>query len=104
MAHLLQVADRLAPDALRRRVRRDQLGMLGLDRAQLVEQLVVLVVADLRIVEDVVAVAVVVELRGAARRRARPRARAVWPALAVRSLIHLASDASLRDLGHASAP
>ena len=39
-----------------------QLGMLGLDRPQLVEQRVVLVVADLGIVEDVVAVAVVVEL------------------------------------------
>ena len=36
--------------------------MLGLERAQLVEQRVVGVVADLRVVEDVVAVAVVGEL------------------------------------------
>ncbi len=36
--------------------------VLGLDRAQLVEQRVVLVVADLRVVEDVVAAVVVLEL------------------------------------------
>ena len=41
---------------------RAQLGVLGLQRAQLVEQRVVLVVADLRVVEDVVAVVVEVEL------------------------------------------
>ena len=38
-----------------------QLGMLGLDRAELVEQRVVLVVADLGVVENVVAVAVMLE-------------------------------------------
>ena len=62
VADLLELRDRLAADALRRRVGRDELGVLGLDRAQLVEQRVVLVVADLGVVEDVVAVAVVVEL------------------------------------------
>ena len=70
MAHLLEIGDRLATDPLRRRVRRDQLGMVGLDRPQLVEQRVVLVVADLGIVEDVVAVAVVVEHACGARPRA----------------------------------
>ena len=39
-----------------------QLRVLGLDRPQLVEQRVVVVVADLRVVEHVVAVAVVLEL------------------------------------------
>ncbi len=58
---LLQARHRLAADALGRRVGRQQLGVLGLDGAQLVEQRVVGVVADLRIVEDVVAVAVVGE-------------------------------------------
>jgi hypothetical protein len=46
--------------------------MLGLDPAQLVQQRVVLLVSDLGIVEDVVAVAVIVELRaqlGGTRRR-----------------------------------
>ena len=51
----------LGADALGRRVGGDQLGVLGLDPAQLVEQRVVLLVADLGIVEDVVAVGVVVE-------------------------------------------
>jgi hypothetical protein len=40
----------------------DQLGVLGLEAAQLVEQRVVLVVADLGVVEDVVALVVVGEL------------------------------------------
>ncbi len=62
MAHLDEIADRRFADALRRRIQRHQLGVTGLDRAELVEQDVVLVVADLRIVEDVVAIAVVVEL------------------------------------------
>ena len=70
--------DRLAAGPLRRRVGRDQLGVLGLDRPQLIEQRVVLVVADLGIVEDVVAVAVVVELlsqldRALGRRVRNPR-------------------------------
>jgi hypothetical protein len=62
VADLRQRRDRLAADALRRRVRRDELGVRRLDRAQLVEQRVVFVVADLGVVEDVVAVAVVVQL------------------------------------------
>ena len=44
------------------RVGRQQLGVLGLDGAQLVEQLVVLVVGDARVVEHVVAPAVLGEL------------------------------------------
>ena len=59
---LRQLADRLAADALGRRVGRQQVGVLGLQRAQLVEQRVVFVVADLGVVEDVVAVVVVLEL------------------------------------------
>ena len=78
--------DRLAADALRRRVGRQQLGMRRLDRAQLVEQRVVSVVADDRVVEDVVAVAVVGQL-SAQLRRARGRIRA--PSRRRRSL-HLA--------------
>jgi hypothetical protein len=57
-----QVGDGLAARSLRGRVGREQLGVLGLDRAQLVEQRVVLVVGDLGVVEDVVAVAVVAQL------------------------------------------
>src|SRR5438105_262565 len=48
--------------APRRGIGRPQLRVLALDRAQLVEQRVVLVVADLGVVEDVVAVAVVMQL------------------------------------------
>jgi hypothetical protein len=61
VAHLLQVADRLAADALGRRVGRDQLRMLSLDPAELVDQSVVDIVPDLGVIEDVVAVAVVLE-------------------------------------------
>jgi len=59
---LLEVRDRRAADALRRRVGRQQLRVLGLQRAELVEQRVVLVVADLGIVQDVVAMTVVAQL------------------------------------------
>jgi hypothetical protein len=45
---LLQLGDRLAADPLGRGVRRDELGVVALDGAQLVEQRVVGVVADLR--------------------------------------------------------
>jgi hypothetical protein len=62
VADLLEPAHRLGADALRRRVGRDELRALGLQRAQLVEQLVVLLVADDRVVEHVVAVPVVGEL------------------------------------------
>ena len=59
---LVELGDRLAADALGRRVGRDELRVLALDRAQLVQQRVVGVVADLGVVEDVVAVPVVDEL------------------------------------------
>ncbi len=75
VAHLLEVADRFTADPLGRGIRGDELGMVGLDLAELVDQGVVDVVADLRIVEDVIPVAVVVELlaqlRGALCRRGR---------------------------------
>ena len=60
--HLLELRERLGANALGRRVGREELGMVGLDIPQLVHQLVVLGVRDLGIVEDVVAVVVVVEL------------------------------------------
>src|SRR3954447_23175208 len=59
---LVELAERLAAGALGRRVGREQLGVLGLDPAQLVEQRVVLVVADDRVVEDVIAPAVLAQL------------------------------------------
>jgi hypothetical protein len=61
VADLLQAPDRLAADALRGRVGALQLRVLALELAQLVEQAVVGVVADLGVVEDVVAVTVVIE-------------------------------------------
>ena len=66
-----------AADALRRRVRRAQLGMLGLERDELAEQRVVLGVADGRRVVDVIALVVLGDLgaqrarRGGAPRRSR---------------------------------
>ncbi len=66
--HLLDVFDlleplqRRRPHPLGRRVRRAQLGVGRLDRAQLVEQRVVGVVADLGFVEDVVEPVVALEL------------------------------------------
>ena len=62
VAHLVELVERLRPHALGGRVRGQQVGVLGLEVAQLVEQRVVLGVRDLRVVEDVVAVAVVIEL------------------------------------------
>jgi hypothetical protein len=61
MAYLLELAHRLGRDALGGRIGRDELGMLLLERLQLVIERVVLVVADLGVVEDVVAVGVVVD-------------------------------------------
>ena len=49
---------RLAADALRWRVRRDELRVALLQPAQLAHEVVVLAVADLRLVEDVIAVVV----------------------------------------------
>ena len=57
----LEAVERRGADPLGGRVGGAQLGVLGLDRPQLVEQRVVLVVADLGIVEDVVAAVVVLE-------------------------------------------
>ena len=66
-----------------------QLGVLALDRAQLVEQRVVGVVADLGVVEDVVAVAVVRELLaqlgGALRAALIPTSRAAGASSRARS-------------------
>ena len=62
MLHRREQVFRRRADPLRRRVRRDQLGELVLERDQLVDELVVVEVADLWIVEDVVAVAVMVDL------------------------------------------
>ena len=59
VANRLEPLDRLAAYPLGRRVRGAKLGMLRLQRPQLVEQGVVGIVADLGIVEDVVAVVVV---------------------------------------------
>ena len=73
-ADLDQVGDRLLADPLGRRVRRDQLRVGRLDRLQLVEQRVVLVVADLRVIEHVVPVRVVVEQLAQLGARARRRA------------------------------
>ena len=61
MADLDQIRDRFAAHPLGRRVRRKKLGVRGLEVAQLVEQSVVLIVGDLGIVEDVVAIVVVLE-------------------------------------------
>ena len=61
MAHLGETLARRAGHALRGRVRRDELGMLGFQRDEFAPQRVVLGVADLRVVEDVIAVRVVVD-------------------------------------------
>ena len=58
MANLLEPLDRLAADPLGRRIGAAKLGVLRLEGPELVEQRVVLVVPDLRIVEDVVAMVV----------------------------------------------
>ena len=76
MADLAELLERLAPHSLRGGVRRAQLGVLFLERDQLTQQIVVLGIRDLRIVEDVVAVVVVLEdppELGGARRGARFR-------------------------------
>ncbi len=91
VADLREPGDGLAADPLRGRVRGDEAGMLRLDRAQLVQQRVVRVVADLRVVEDVVAVRVVRELLtkrgGALGRGAHPPGRGAHPPGAGEGLI-----------------
>jgi len=59
---LAEAGNRLPADALGRRVRGEQLGVLALEGAQLVKQRVVGVVCDLGVVEDVIAVTVVRQL------------------------------------------
>ena len=59
---LLEPVARRRADALRRRFGRDQLRVLLLERLELVEEPVVLGVGDLRLVEHVVEVEVVVDL------------------------------------------
>ena len=61
--HLPEGGARRARHALRRGVRRDQLGVLRLQRAQLLHQPVVLGVGNLRLIEHVVAVIVLRYLR-----------------------------------------
>ena len=61
MPHLRERVERRAADALRRRVGRDQLRMLLLERLELAVERVVLGVVDLRPVEDVVEIRVPVD-------------------------------------------
>ena len=61
VADLLELVERLGAHPLRWRVGRAQLGALRLEVAQLVQEAVVLGVRDVRVVEDVVAVVVVLE-------------------------------------------
>ncbi len=68
MAYRHEALEHGADHALRRRVGGDELGMLGLDRLQLLEQRVVVGVGDRRRVAHVVVVA-----RGARAARAAPR-------------------------------
>ena len=87
---LPEAVERRRADPLGRRVGGAQLGVLGLDRAQLVEQLVVGVVADLGFVEDVVEAVVVLELLAqldapASRPAARLTPRERWPPASPRS-------------------
>ncbi len=58
----LKSGARLAAHALRRRIRRDQLGMLRFERLELIHQLVVAGVGNLRIIQDVVEVIVPVNI------------------------------------------
>ena len=61
-ANLDETFARFAADALGGRVGRDQFGILGLEFLQLFKKFVELEIADLRIVEHVVAVLVVADL------------------------------------------
>ena len=97
---LLQAANRLAAHSLGRGVGRGELGVAALELAQLVEQPVVLVVADLGVVEGVVAVGVVFERLTQLARAVARRARRLS-----RSLAHgLASRAGRSPIGGASSP
>ena len=61
VTHLGERRQRCAPDPLSRRIRRYQLRVLGFQRLEFVEQAVVLDVRDARLVEDVVAVVVLLQ-------------------------------------------
>ena len=56
-----EAVDRPPGDALRRRIGRDEIGMLGLELLELVQQPIELLVGDLRIVVDVVALFVMAD-------------------------------------------
>ena len=62
MLYLSEAFERLAAHPLGRRIRRLQLRVLSLERLELTEEGVVGIVADLRIVENVVAVVVTLKL------------------------------------------
>ena len=62
MLDLAELVRGRRPDTLGGRVRRDEVGVLLLERLQLVEEPVVIGVRDLRVVEDVVAVEMVLDL------------------------------------------
>ena len=57
-----EAVDRPAGDALCRRIRRDEIGVIALERLELVDQRVERVVGDFRVVVDVVALFVVTNL------------------------------------------
>lgn len=62
MAHLGEGRERRAAHALGGRIAADQLRMLGFQRLEFVEQAIVFGVGDARLVEDVVAVVVLIQL------------------------------------------
>ena len=62
MLHLPECRLRLRPDTLRRRIRRDELGIFAFQRLQLAKQAVVLGVGDRRRVERVVLIVVPLDL------------------------------------------
>src|ERR1700733_8075171 len=62
VADLLQTTHGFATDSLGGRVGGEELGVISLDPAQLVEQAIIGVVADLRVIENVVLVRVVLQL------------------------------------------
>ena len=72
----LELLGRRRAHSLSRRVRRDELGMLELERSELVEEAVELRVGDLGVVEDVVAVAVVLDKAAKLRHSVAQRGRA----------------------------
>ena len=62
MSHLLEPAYRLGANPLRRRISRDELGVVTFEFAQLIKQRVVLIVTDRGIVLQVVALVVAAQL------------------------------------------